>query len=280
MPKPLAYLTDTLREIGGRTAIWAIVADPIGQVKTPQQLNALMGRRGIDGVMVPLHVTAADLPLVVTGLRRMGNLHGFVVTVPHKCEMVSLCDVVTNRGIAIGAVNVVRREKDGRLVGDNLDGTGFVRGLIEAGIDPAGRNVYCAGVGGAGAAIAFALAEAGVARLTIANRTAAKAIELRDRLARFHPALPVAIGTADPVGHDLLVNATSLGMRVTDPLPFDVASLSPDQIVADIIMDPETTPLLAAAASRGCRTHNGFAMLASQLELMAGFMGMTIDGPA
>jgi shikimate dehydrogenase len=131
-----------------------------------------------------------------------------------------------------------------------------------------------AGAGGAANAIAFALAQAGISRLTIANRTRAKAEDLAGRLAGPFPNLQVDIGTPDPSGHDLVVNATSLGLKDGDPLPLDAACLTPDQIVAEIIMQPVTTALLAAAQARGCRIQPGQPMLDCQLALMAKFVGM------
>jgi shikimate dehydrogenase len=263
-----------MSEITGHTRVWGILADPIHQVKTPQGLNALMRARGVDGVMVPVHVAARDLPTVIEGLRRQRNFHGFIATVPHKTAMLDLCDEVSPAARMIGAVNAVRLA-DGRLSGTMLDGAGFLGGLRAAGIEPAGMRVYLAGAGGAANAIAFALAEAGVARLTLANRTRARAEALRDRVAAAYPALDLALGDAEPAGQDLLVNATSLGLAAGDALPFSVERLGAGQIVAEIIMQPEVTPLLAAAAARGCRTHPGRPMLASQLKLMADFLGMT-----
>lgn len=260
--------------ITGRTAIWGILADPIHHVQTPQGLNALMQRRGVDGVLIPFHVGADGLATLVAGLKVMRNFRGFVATVPHKTAMVGLCDEISAQARAIGAVNTVRRESDGRLVGDMLDGAGFVAGLKQAGIAPRGRRVYMAGAGGAANAIAFALVQAGIAHLTIANRTAAKSEELKKRLAAHYPSVPVGIGTNDPSGHDLVVNATSLGLRPGDALPLDVSRLTPDQIVAEIIMQPEVTALMAAAQAHGCRVHPGKPMLTCQLEMMADFMGM------
>jgi shikimate dehydrogenase len=264
-------------EISGHTRIWGILADPIHHVKTPQALNALMRERGVDGVMVPMHVGPADLSSFVASIRLMRNVGGMIVTVPHKTAMLALCDEVSDSGRQSGAVNVIRRDAEGRLHGTMLDGEGFVGGLRAAGIEPAGKDTYLAGAGGAANAIAFALARAGVSRLTIANRSLPRAEDLRARVAAAYPALrlDVAIGAQVPEGHDLLVNATSLGLAPTDPLPFSVAKLGPDQVVAEIIMQPEVTTLLAAAAERGCRTHPGFPMLKSQLGMMADFLGMT-----
>lgn len=174
----------------------------------------------------------------------------------------------------IGAANVVRRDADGRLTAHMLDGEGFVGGLIEAGVDPKGKSAYLAGAGGAANAIGFALAQAGVARLTIANRTTAKAEDLKARILSLLPDARIDIGRADPSGHDLVVNGTSLGMRDTDPLPLDAGRLTPDQLVCEVIMQPRDTALLQAAAARGCRVHHGAPMLACQIALMAEMMGV------
>ena len=262
-----------MQEITGNTRIFGILADPIHHVKTPQGINHLLRERKIDGVMVPLHVSADGLELMVQGLRQMHNLAGFVVTVPHKTAMPALCDELTPAAARIGAVNVVRRTPEGRLIGGILDGEGFVAGLRSNGIEPRGRSAYLAGAGGAASAIAFALAQAGVTHLTIANRTPEKAIELVGRIALDFPDLSMNVGTDNPSGHDLVVNGTSLGLRAGDALPFDVARLSSAQTVAEIIMQPAETPLLISARNKGCRIHFGAPMLSCQIELMAAFMG-------
>ena len=259
-------------EITGHTRFLAIVADPIHHVKTPQRINELVRAHGIDAVMVPLHISAVDLPVVMNALRCMQNFFGCVVTVPHKTSALALCDEVSEEARQIGAVNVVHRRPDGRLHGAMLDGIGFVDGLRSAGIDPAGRSVYLAGAGGAASAIAFSLAQAGADRVTVANRSSDKAESLIERLHAKYPALAASVGSNDPSGHDIVVNATSLGLRPGDALPLDVMRLDPAQIVAEIIMDPAETALLKAARARGCRVHEGAPMLASQIRHMAAFM--------
>ncbi len=264
-----------MKTINGDTRLYAILADPIHHVKTPQSINRLFEEHSVNSVMVPIHVGAKYLNIVVAGLRSMQNLDGFVVTVPHKTAIVDLCDSLSPAAARIGAVNVVRRDKDGQLHGDILDGQGFVAGLKRAEIDPAAKSVYLAGAGGAANAIAFALADAGVRHLTIANRTESKAIELINRVAGSYPELSLSVGTNDPSGHDLVVNGTSLGLRPEDPAPCNVGRLDPSQIVAEIIMQPVETPLLIAAKAKGCRIHYGAPMLACQIELMAAFMSGT-----
>lgn len=260
-------------DISGRTRLFVIVADPIGQVRTPQVFNARFASCGTDAVMIPVHVDAAGLPAAFQAFRAMKNLGGVIVTVPHKTSAVALCDAVGETGRAVGAVNTIRREPDGRLVADMFDGEGFLAGLRSEGIEPAGRRVYLAGAGGAANAIAFGLARCGVARLTVANRTARKAEELVGRLRERFAGLDAGVGGPSPAGHELVVNATSLGLREGDALPLDVGGLAPGMTVAEIIMSPERTALLLEAARRGCRVHLGRHMLDCQIELMARFMG-------
>jgi shikimate dehydrogenase len=261
-----------MNTITGTTKVFGILADPIHHVKTPQGINQIFSAEDFDGVMVPIQVSADNLATVVQGLRRMENFCGFVTTVPHKSAMLALCDEVSADAKLIGAVNVVHRTEDGRMVGANLDGAGFVAGLRQEGIDPSGRSVYLAGAGGAASAIAFTLARAGVSRLTLANRTSEKALQLMARLRSAWPALNLTLGSEDASDHNLVVNGTSLGMQADDASPLNFASLQSKQIVAEIIMQPRLTPLLHAAQAKGCRIHFGAPMLSCQINLMATFM--------
>lgn len=264
--------------ITGHTRVFGILADPIGHIRTPQAFNPFVAERGIDAVMVPLHVAPDDLAQVVAGLRAVKSFGGAIVTVPHKTTIPALCDALEGDAARIGAVNAIRREPDGRLIGAMFDGDGFIAGLRAQGIEPQGMRALVAGAGGAGAAIAFALAGAGVAHLTVTNRTEARARALCDRIAESYPDLALATGVLDAGGADvgacdLVVNATTLGMRPGDVLPVEAAALHPGQIVAEAINAPTLTPLLAQARALGCRIHEGHHMLAAQIELMARHMG-------
>lgn len=264
----------TIAEITGRTRVLGILAHPTEHVKAPPGINRIAMMRGRDAVMVPFNVAPADLDGFVASLRVLKSFDGAIVTVPHKQAIIELCDEVSPQALAVGAANVVRREADGRLVGDQLDGIGFVEGLRDQDIEVEGRRVYLAGAGGAANAIAFALADAGIVRLTLANRTLGKIETLAAKLRGAYPALDVVIGSRDPRGHDLVINGTTLGMNVSDPLPLDATLLEPGVIVAEVIMEPEITPLLAAARAAGCRVHLGRHMLDHQLQLMANFLGL------
>lgn len=259
--------------ITGKTRIYGIIADPVAQVRTPEVFNALFAEQDIDAVFVPLHVGAEGLEAAITGLRTIRNLGGLIVTVPHKTAIAALCDELGDAGRMIGAVNTLCFTEDGRLLGNIFDGLGFIAGLKSQGFEPKGKKTLLLGAGGAAGAIAFALADAEVTSLTIANRTLNKAQQIVDRVAGHYSNLDVSHGGFDPTGFDLIINATSLGMRSDDPLPLDATLLTPEMIVAEIIMKPEETALLTAAQKQGCAVHYGRHMLDHQVRLMVDFMG-------
>jgi shikimate dehydrogenase len=209
------------------------------------------------------------------------NLDGFIITAPHKQESARLCDKLVDDGRHVGVVNTVRREPDGTYCGTLLDGRGFVAGLRSRGHDPAGLRVYLAGAGGAGNALAFALAANGASALTIHNRTRAKAADLVERVRAAYPAVEVTLGSANAAGHDIAVNATSLGLEPDDPLSFDLSTVSSDALVAEVVMMPKMTALLRAAEARGHRIHHGTLMLEGQIKAMMEFFGLgRADGNA
>jgi len=261
--------------VTGKTRVFGTLAHPIDHVRVPSTMNPLYERHGIDAVMVPVHVLPEDLEEAVRGMRANRSLGGLCVTVPHKVTIAALCDEVGASGRRVGAVNAVRFDEDRRMHGDNFDGRGYVAGMQAGGFDFAGKHVLQLGAGGAGMAIAFAVAEAGAVSLSIANRTVAKAEDLAHRVHKAFPAC-VARGVAadaDPAGYDLAINTTSLGLHDGDPLPVDVERLDPATVVSEIIMIPEETALLKAAKARGHKVHFGRPMLEQQIRLIAAFIG-------
>lgn len=258
--------------ITGLTRILFILADPVDHVRGSDMLNRWFEAQGDDVAVSPLHVAPADLARVLDAIRAMRNVAGFGVTIPHKIALCALLDRLTPRARQVGAVNFVRRDADGTLLGDNVDGIGFVDGLARAGVGVAGRDVLLVGAGGAGRAIAFALAQAGTARLVIANRTRTRAAELAAAVSVAHPACETIAGEPGLAGVGLLVNATSVGMHGAHALPLDVSALSPSTDVAEVIMVPEMTPLLREATRRGCRTVPGRFMLEEQIRRVKAFV--------
>ena len=259
-------------QVTGRTRLYGVIADPITHVRACEVFNPRFEKLGVDAVLVPFHVHPGELSRAMDGFRALANLGGVLVTIPHKEAVLDVVDEVGAQAQLVGAANVFRRESDGRLTAENFDGLGFVAGLRAHGHEPQGKRVLLVGAGGAGKAIAFALADARVAELVVANRSAAKAAALVERVGTAYPQVPVGVGPATPGGFDLVVNATSLGLQAGDALPFAVDGLTPATVVADIIMKPERTALLAAAEAAGCAIHYGRPMLDEQVPLMARFL--------
>ncbi len=259
-------------DITGKTAIMFVLGDPIGHVVGTAVLNAHFRRSGQDVAASPLHVLPRDLESTLDLVRRLKNVIGFGVTLPHKIAVLPLLDEVTAIARQVGAVNFVRRDDDGRLTGDNVDGVGFVAGLKAHGVTVTGSHVLQVGAGGAGRAIAFAVAAAGAKTLAIVNRTMAKAEELAGAVRAACPACDVTAGLPDFSAVDLVINATSAGMKPEDPLPLDVAGLRPGMAIAEVIMKPETTALLREASQRGCAIVPGRAMLDHQIALAIAFL--------
>ncbi len=250
-----------------------IVGDPIAQVRSPQELNAAFAQRGINAVMLPMHVAPPDLASAVTGLRAVRNLAGVVVTVPHKEAILPLCDRVDPRALAIGSANAVR-VAGGRWEADNFDGTGFVDGLVARAFPLEGAAVFVAGLGGAGRSVAFALAERKASRVALWDIDEARRASLVTRLRAHFPEVAFELRAAPASDDALIVNCSPLGMQDHDPLPFDPGALHAGQLVADIVMQPEDTRLLGDARTRGCDTHAGKWMLHCQIETFIRFFGL------
>lgn len=260
-------------EITGHTCIYTILADPIYHVKTPQVMNKYLRVINADCVLFPWHVKPENLEKTVTAINAMKNMGGIVVTVPHKTAMLSYCDELTKEAEFIGAVNCIRRETDGRLIGTMIDGVGFTEGLKSAGHTLKDKSVYLSGAGGAASAIAYSLADNGVRHLTVANRTESKSLALIERLKTYFPRISFDTAVNSVGFHDILINGTSLGMAKGDAHPMDFDLIEPHQLLAEVIMEPEITPFLQVGLDRGCAIHKGLPMLQSQVAQMAEFMG-------
>ena len=260
--------------ITGTTRLFAIIGDPIAHVRVPTVFNDYFARHGIDAVCWAGQIAPDGLEAGWHGLKVLANLDGFIVTAPHKAPAKQLCDRLAGDSPHVGVVNTVRRESDGSFTGTLLDGHGFVAGLRAQGHEPSGKRVYIAGAGGAGTALAFALAGSGARAITIHNRTLERAADLVARVKSIFPDCDVKPGTRDASEHDIAVNATALGLEPQDGLSFDLDTVSPPTLVAEVIMKPETTRLLTLAAARGCSIHQGRHMLDGQVQMMMEFFGL------
>lgn len=253
-------------QINGQTRIIPHLAQPAAYLQTPLLFNPRCAELGINAVVVPWEVGPESLTAAVTSLRTISSVAGMIVTLPHKETVAALCDRLEGAAAMMQTVNVIRREASGALVGAMFDGSGFVSGLLATGYALAGKRVLLLGAGGAASAIAYALLDAEVGHLTIANRNPTRAERLVVRLAPLFPGRSVGAGAADAHGYDLVVNGTSAGFAGNTALPLDPATLEPSVMVAEIIMKPAITPLLVAAQARGARIHTGDAMLHAQID--------------
>jgi shikimate dehydrogenase len=259
--------------LSGETRLHVIVGDPVGQTKSPAGLTAEFAARKVDAVCVPVHVTTEDFNGFMAAAKRIRNLDGIVVTIPHKFSALRHCDEVSERANVLGSVNVLYRIDGGRWRGDMTDGVAMAAALEKAGCKLAGRRGLLVGAGGAGSAVALALLEAGAAMLAITEVDLARRDNLIAHLAARYPgkvtAGSVTADGANPTGLDLVVNATPVGMTPDDPLPVDAARLDRGACVADLITRPVVTPLPETARRRGCLIVTGADMFAVQAGTMA-----------
>lgn len=259
--------------ISGHTGLIAHIGFPTQSFKAPMIYNPYFRARGIDMVVVPMGCRAEDFAAFLPPLFRLSNLHGALITMPHKMAVVPMLDDVSVAVQVSGACNAVRRDTSGRLIGDMFDGEGFVRGVLRKGRQVAGARALVVGSGGVGSAIAASLTAAGIGHLALYDNHRAAMEALAQRLIRHYPRLHLTTGSNDPAGFDLVVNATPLGMAKGDPLPFDSDRLDPATLVGEVVMKQETTPLLAAARARGCATQIGIDMLFEQIPAYLEFFG-------
>ena len=212
--------------ISGTTTLIAHLGVPTESFRAPLISNPWFESRGIDARVVPMGCEVEDYPAFLPLLFRLRNIGGALITMPHKVTTVDLLDEASPAVLISGACNAVRRDKDGRLVGDMFDGEGFVRGMRRKGHEVAGRRALVVGAGGVGSAIAASLAQAGLAEIGLYDTRAAVAERLGERLQRHCPGIGVSTGSRDPAGWDVIVNATPLGMNPGDPMPPRVSNTS------------------------------------------------------
>ncbi|MEF7616164.1 shikimate dehydrogenase [Aquincola sp. MAHUQ-54] len=259
--------------LSGTTTLIAHFGFPTEAFKAPLIYNPWFDRHGIDAAVIPMGVRPEDYAATLPQVMRMSNLRGALVTMPHKVTTMALVDEVSTTARIAGACNAILKRDDGSLLGDLFDGTGFVRGVERKGRSFRGARVLVAGAGGVGSAIAASIAAAGAAELMLFDAHAASAEALAGRLRAHYPLLTVRTGSRDPAGYDVVVNATPLGMRADDPLPFDVERIAPSTFVGEVVMKSEYTPLLRAAMARGCEVQVGTDMLFEMIPAYLGFFG-------
>jgi shikimate dehydrogenase len=243
---------------------------PAGENPTVAMVEAAYRQLGLDARYLNCEVAPAVLGDAVRGAAAMGWA-GFNCSIPHKIAVIDhLSELAESAGI-IGAVNCVVR-RDGRWVGENTDGQGFLTSLRGC-VDPLGAHVVVLGAGGAARAIAIETALAGAAAITVVNRDRARGAALAELIATTTPATAADVPWTGPYRipgeADILVNATSIGLHPNGgALPdLDLSTLRPALTVADVIPNPPVTALLRAATAAGCTTLDGLGMLVEQARI-------------
>lgn len=242
-----------------------VIGHPIAHSKSPQVHGHWLKTLGLKGHYIPMDVAPKDLKKVIKALPKMGFV-GANVTIPHKEQVMSLVHQVTDRATLIGAVNTLIFRADGKVIGDNTDGYGFIENLRQGAPDwrvDAGPAVVL-GAGGAARAVVASLLDAGVPEILITNRTRVRAETLREEFGTRLTVIDwVKAGSAIENGATI-VNTTSLGMAGKPELRVPLDGLSKQAVVTDLVYNPLETQLLAAAKDIGCVTVDGLGMLLHQ----------------
>ena len=259
--------------ITGTTRLYAIVGDPIAQVRSPEVFTERFAAAGVNAVLLPAHVPAERFDAIVPALLAIGNLDGLLVTVPFKARMIAFADRLGATAKCIGALNALRREADGSWTGDMFDGIGFVRGAERKGERIRGRRVALFGAGGAGSAIACALADAAVESIDIIDIDARKARALVEKLRIAFPECALAATTLLRNGVDMVVNASPVGMRPDDGMPGEIGPLGAGTLIGDVVIADAPTPLIRHAVRCGCHWVDGRDMHGGQVDAIMTFFG-------
>lgn len=258
------------RGISGKTRICALIGDPVEHTLSPIIHNAAFQHLSLDYVYVAFNVRAEHLGEAVLGIKRLG-IYGLNVTMPHKISIIKHLDRLDEEARRVGSVNTVLN-RDGRLIGYTTDGIGALKALKYAGVDPSGKKIVILGAGGASRSISFKLAEY-ADELVILNRTVERAEALANEICgAFGGSVNVRAGgltderlKMELEGADILINATSVGMRPNEnETPVKRGLLHGDLVVFDLVYDPLETRLLREARLMGAKTVDGLWMLIHQ----------------
>ncbi len=264
-----------LEHLSGATRLIPIVGDPIVQVKAPGGVTRALESHGLNAICVPMHVAPTDFSSYMASMAITKNVDGLIITIPHKFAAHAHCTTVSERSAFLRSVNTIRRNADGSFHGDIFDGLALVSACQANGCDFHSRRALVIGAGGAGTAIAYAIAVAGTSSLGIADTDVARRDDLVKRLAA--AGFTVNAAAPDATGYDIVVNATPLGMRAEDPLPVPAETLRPEMFVGCVVTAPEAPPFIQHARNLGCRTSNGVAMFQQVRDLMVDFL---LAGPS
>ncbi len=263
--------------ISGKTAIYGIFGHPVKHTFSPGMHNTAFKVLGLDACYVPFDVEPSALGDAVKAVRALG-VRGLNITVPHKEQVIRYLDGLSKEARLLGAVNTIE-VRDGKLIGHNTDGRGFLRSLKQdARFHYKNKTFLMVGSGGAARAVAFSLAISGASRLFLFDidqrKSGALARDIRKRTGADATAIAAKDIAAAARTADCLINATPLGLKKTDPLPIPKELLQKRHLVCDLVYNPPETPLLRLAKQKGAKTLPGIGMLLFQgviaLEIWTG----------
>lgn len=244
-----------------------VFGQPVAENPTQAMIERAFQHHGLDWRYLTIEVAPHQLADAVRGLRAM-NFRGGNLTIPHKVNVIQHLDGLSDAARLMGAVNCMIW-RDGRLIGENTDGKGFVQSLREV-ADPKGKRIVLLGAGGAARAIGVETALAGAVEVTVVNRDAGRGRQLAELLAndvKVRSRFVSWTGDFDvPEGTDVVINSTSIGLfpDVDARVPLNVGTLKPGMVVADVIPNPPRTRLVRDAEAAGCTVLDGLGMLVNQ----------------
>ncbi len=265
---------DQVDYVSGRSRLFGIVGHPIEQVRSPEMFTAEFVSRGHHGILLPLHVLPEDFETVVPALMRMPNLDGLIFTIPFKQRAVALAQHIGPNARIVGAINALTRGGQGQWNGEIFDGIGCVEGHRQRGISFAGKRVMLIGIGGAGSAIAVAIAHERPAAMRLFDLDTKRVDDLAQRITELDPSIEITVGAPVAEGMDNLLNASPVGMLEDRRMPITAATLPKSLIVFDAIVKPETTSFLALAEASGCTVVRGHEMMRGQIARMTDYFGV------
>lgn len=260
-------------EINGHTRMLCLIGSPVGHSGSPAMYNYSFEKCGLDYAYLAFDVKEDETKKAIDALRLL-NVRGFNITMPCKTKALACCDELSKEAELIGAVNTVVNE-DGKLIGYNTDGRGWVRSLKEAGVDIHGKKMTIAGSGGAATSIEITSALEGLRELTIfARKSSASFANAEYTVEKIRSAVEECkvnlydiadreVFAREIADSDIFTNATSVGMKPHEDqtLIDDPAMFHPGLVVSDVVYNPRKTKLLEDAEKAGCKIVPGIGML-------------------
>ena len=254
-----------------RAELTGVFGDPVDDNPTGVVEEAGFAAAGLNYRYLTVRVVDGELEEAMAAVRAL-HMKGINLTMPHKVKVLPYLDELSEAATIIGAVNTVI-QKDNKLFGENTDGKGFLKALMDNDASPEGKTVTILGSGGAARAIAVECALAGAAHINIVNRTESRGKELAvlisQKTASTSAYLPWTSNFQVPAETQILIQATNIGLApdVTGKPDLDYSTITADMVASDVVFNPPETPFLQGAAAQGAKTINGLGMLVNQAAL-------------